>query len=192
MVEAKPDNDQYSLFKWLRQMATEQQVYIQRFMRLDNPADPTCWHDLQERIGQLDAEIDALRQRDKQRTKLVTKAQYHARLIRDGKGTANDWNKVIEAVDTLVGQGTPPSNTDLRDMLLPIVDDLPETDELPDGVRRVLVEIDRHLAAQSRARAARRAPRDDLGGGAEGGREFTRTRRSFSSAATAGPTPMPR
>lgn len=149
MVEAKPDNDQYNLFKWLRQMATEQQVYIQRYMRLDDPADPTRWHDLQERIGQLDAEIDALRQRDKQRTKLLTKAQYHARLIRDGKGAAADWTKVIEAVDTLVGQGTPPSNTDLRDMLLPIVDDLPESGELPDGLRRVLVEIDRHLAMQS-------------------------------------------
>ncbi len=190
MVEAKPDNDQYNLFKWLRQMATEQQVYIQRFMRLDDPADPTRWHDLQERIGQLDAEIDALRQRDKQRTKLVTKAQYHARLIRDGKGTANDWNKVIEAVDTLVGQGTPPSNTDLRDMLLPIVDDLPETDELPDGVRRVLVEIDRHLAAQAAPapqRSARR-PRRRCGRRPS----FTRTRRSFSSAATAGPTPTRR
>ena len=149
MVEAKPDNDQYNLFKWLRQMATEEQVYIQRYMRLDDPADPTRWHDLQERVGQLDAEIDALRQRDKQHTKLFTKAQYHARLIRDGKGTAGDWNKVVEVVDTLVGQGTPPSSTDLRDMLLPIVDDLPETSEPPEGLRRVLVEIDRHLAAQS-------------------------------------------
>jgi hypothetical protein len=149
MVEAKPDNDQYNLFKWLRQMATEQQVYIQRYMRLDDPADPAHWHDLQERIGQLDAEIDALRQRDKQRTKLLTRGQYHARLIRDGKGTAGDWNKVIEAVDTLVGQGTQPSNTELRDMLLPIVDDLPESDDLPEGLRRVLIEIDRHLAAQA-------------------------------------------
>ena len=66
----------------------------------------------------------------------------------DGKGSASDWGKVIDAVDTLVGQGIPPSNTDLRDMLLPIVDDLPETSEIPEGFGRALREIDGHLATQ--------------------------------------------
>jgi hypothetical protein len=118
-------------------------------MRLDDPADPTQWHDLQERIGQLDSEIEEIRQHDKQRTKLLKKGQYHARIIHDGKGTGNDWSKVIEAVDTLVGQGTPASNVDLRDMLIPIVDDLPDTADLPDGFQRVLREVDRHLATQN-------------------------------------------
>ena len=66
MVEAKADNDQYSLFKWLRS-PTEQQVFIRRYMRLDDPADPTQWNDLQERIGKLDVEIDERRQRDERR-----------------------------------------------------------------------------------------------------------------------------
>jgi len=42
----------------------------------------------------------------------------------------------------------PPSNTDLRDMLVPIVDDIPEVDIL-DGFQRVLGEVDRYLATQS-------------------------------------------
>ncbi len=149
MVDGRPDSDQNRMFNWLRQMATEQQIFIGRYMRLDDPADPTQWHDLQERIGQLDSEIEGIRQQDKQRTKLLKKGQYHARIIHDGKGTGNDWSKVIEAVDTLVGQGTPASNVDLRDMLIPIVDDLPDTNELPDGFQRVLREVDRHLATQN-------------------------------------------
>ncbi len=147
-VDAKPDNDQFSLFKWLRQMALEQQVYVQRYMRLDDPADPAQWHDLQERIGQLDSEIEEIRQRDKQRTKLLKKGQYHARLIREGKGASHDWSKVIESVETLLGQGVPASDVDLREMLVPIVDDLPESNDLPDGFRQVLKEVDRHLATQ--------------------------------------------
>ena len=64
-IGAKPDNDQIALFSWLRQMATEQQIYIQRYMRLDDPAAPAKWHDLEERVSRLDAEIDEVRQRDK-------------------------------------------------------------------------------------------------------------------------------
>ena len=147
MVDGKPDSDQNRMFHWLRQAATEEQIFIARFMRLDDPADPTRWNDLQERIGQLDSEIEEIRQRDKQRVKMLKKAQYHARVIGDGKGTEADWKKVIEAVDTLVSEGMPASNTDLRDMLVPIVDEIPEV-EIPDGFQRVLGEVDRYLATQ--------------------------------------------
>jgi hypothetical protein len=147
MVDGKPDSDQNRMFLWLRQAATEEQIFIARFMRLDDPADPNQWNDLQERIGQLDSEIEGIRQRDKQRIKTLKKAQYHARVIGGGKGTEADWKKVIEAVDTLVGEGMPASNTDLRDMLVPIVDDIPEL-EIPDNFQRVLGEVDRFLATQ--------------------------------------------
>ena len=147
MVDGKPDTDQNRMFLWLRQAATEQQIFIARHMRLDDPADPTQWNDLQERIGQLDSEIEEIRQRDKQRSKTLKKAQYHARVIGNGKGSEADWNKVIEAVDVLVGEGMPASNTDLRDMLVPIVDDMPEVD-IPEGFQRVLGEVDRYLATQ--------------------------------------------
>ena len=148
MVDGKPDSDQNRIFHWLRQTATEEQIFIARFMRLDDPANPALSNGLQERIGQLDSEIEEIRQRDKQRVKTLKKAQYHARIIADGKGTEADWKKVIEAVGTLVSEGTPPSNTDLRDMLAPIVNDIPEADELPEGFQRVLGEVDRYLATQ--------------------------------------------
>ena len=186
MVDGKPDSDQNRMFHWLRQAATEQQIFIARYMRLDDPADPTQWNDLQERIGQLDSEIEEIRQRDKQRTKLLKKAQYHARIIGDGKGTEADWKKVIEAVDTLVSEGMPASNTDLRDMLVPIVDELPDTRELPDGFQRVLGEVDRYLATQNPpAPQIVREASDEVRRAATS----TRARRWSSSAATAARMP---
>ena len=147
VVDGKPDSDQHTMFNWLRQMVAEEQIFIARFMRLDDPADPTRWNDMQERIGQLDSEIEEIRQRDKQRIKMLKKAQFHARIIGNRKGTEADWKKVIEVIDTLVSEGMPASNTDLRDMLVPVVDDIPEV-ELHDGFQRVLVEVDRYLATQ--------------------------------------------
>ena len=58
----------------------------------------------------------------------------------------------------MVGEGVPPSNREIRELLLPVIDDLPERDDFPDGFRLVLREIDRFLAtASSRGQAVGRA-----------------------------------
>lgn len=148
-VNEKPDTDQLQMFLWIRELAREEQILVARYMRLDDPAEPTRWHDLQERIGALDSRIDAIQQKDKERIKLLKKGQYHARSISKGGERTEDWKKVIEVIDTLVTQGVPPSSTDLRDLLVPIIDNLPEGIELPSGFQRVMVEVDRYLSAQS-------------------------------------------
>lgn len=148
VVDAKPDNDQENLFNWLRHTGAEHQVFIRRFLRLDDPADPTAWHELHERISGLDAEMETLRKREKQRANLLGKGKYHARRIREGNGSEDDWQKVVGAVESLINDGVPPSNTDLREMLVSIVDDMPDDLEVPPGFQRVLGEIDRYLATQ--------------------------------------------
>ena len=45
-------------------------------------------------------------------------------------------------------EGIPHSNTDLRELLLPIIDDMPDLGDLPSGFQRVLSEIDRFLASR--------------------------------------------
>ena len=147
-VDAKPDNDQDKVFNWLRHTATEHQIFIRRFLRLDDPADPTNWHDLQERISDVDAQMEAIRKQEKQKANLLGKGKYHARRILEGHGSADDWQKVVAAVDSLVNDGIPPSNSDIRDMLVPIIDDMPDEMEVPPGFQRVLGEIDRYLASQ--------------------------------------------
>ena len=53
------------------------------------------------------------------------------------------------AVDELVAEGIAPSNREIRELLLPLIDDMPDRDDLPPGFRRVLREIDRFLAIRS-------------------------------------------
>lgn len=148
-VGGRPDNDQDKVFNWLRHTGAEHQIFVRRFMRLDDPADPTGWHELQERVRGLDAHVEAIRQGEKQRANLLGKGKYHARRIREGNGSEEDWKKVVGAVESLINDGIPPSNTDIREMLVPIVDWMPDDMEVPLGFQRVLVEIDRYLATQA-------------------------------------------
>ncbi len=148
VVEANPDNDQVAFFNWLRHTGAEHQVFLRRFMRLDDPADPTTWNELQDRISDLDAQTEAIRKREKQKGSLLGKGKYHARRIREGHGSEDDWNKVVGVVDSLVNDGIPPSNSDIREMLVSIVDDMPGEMDIPPGFQRVLAEIDRYLATQ--------------------------------------------
>ena len=48
-VGGKTDSDQDKAFNWIRQAAAEEQVFVSRYLRLDDPANPTAWSDLQER-----------------------------------------------------------------------------------------------------------------------------------------------
>ena len=146
-VGGRPDNDQDKVFNWLRYTATEHQIFVRRFLRLDDPGDPANWHDLQERIGGIDAQMEAIRKQGKQKTNLLGKGKYHAHRILQGRGTEEDWKKVVEVVESLIHAGIPPSNSDIRDMLVPVIDDMPEI-EVPPDFQRVLAEIDRYFASQ--------------------------------------------
>ncbi len=147
-VGGKPDSDQVKIYIWLRSVAAHHQVYIQRFMRIDDPADPTAWNDLHERIALVDAELQRVRKEKKERQGRLKQCQYHAKLIREGKQLEYNWQKVINAIEEMVNDGIPHSNSELRELLLPIVDDMPEMDDLPAGFKRVLGEVDRFLATR--------------------------------------------
>jgi hypothetical protein len=146
-VGGRPDSDQAKVFNWLRQAGQEEQIFISRFMRIDDPADPANWHNLQERIGGIDSQMEATQKQEKQKANLLGKGKYHARRIMEGRGSEEDWKKVVGAVESLINSGFPASNSDIRDMLVPVIDDMPEI-EIPPGFQRVLAEIDRYFATQ--------------------------------------------
>lgn len=50
----------------------------------------------------------------------------------------------------MVTEGTPPSSREIRESLLPILEDLPELEDSPPGFKLVLREIDPYLATRSR------------------------------------------
>ena len=61
-----------------------------------------------------------------------------------------DWKAIVEHTDQLIDTGIQPSNPELREMLLPYIDSIPEIDEIESAknFQAVLREIDRYLASQ--------------------------------------------
>ena len=145
-IDANPDTDQEAIFGWLRITAAQQQIFIERFMRIADRGDPQGWADLSDRIEKVDLELQQVRQREKQRQAWINRLRYHTSRIRSAGGGEHDWRRVAETVAEMITDGVPPSNIQIRELLLPIIDSLPEEVGVPEGFQLVLREIDRFLA----------------------------------------------
>jgi hypothetical protein len=147
------NEDHDKLFQWLKTTAAERHIYIRRFMTLDDPADPKKWPDLQARLRTFADRLHAARLRDKQQRNLFSKLRYHLKRIADTPEAdhAHDWNRIGAVAGELVAGGLPPSNRELRELLLPVLDDLPDDLEAPPEFSAVLRELDRYLAHQPAA-----------------------------------------
>lgn len=139
------DADQASVYEWLRSTANRNQMYLGHFMRLDDPADPSSLDEIRSILADTDDRIAGKRQTAKQKKACLTKLRYHAKLIGETGGTESDRKSIIEAVEELLRQGVPPSDVEIRDSLLPIIDEWPEGSELPKGYNLVLREIRRFM-----------------------------------------------
>jgi hypothetical protein len=142
------DADQAEIFDWLKTAAAAHRVYIKRFMRADDQAEPERWPHLLTRIEKL-AERHALAGRQSAHQSLFDQLRLRLDAL-PGSGSSQAGRlAVIEAVDDMVNQGVPPSNRALRELLLPVINELPDFEDLPAGFRLVLREIDRFLATRA-------------------------------------------
>jgi hypothetical protein len=146
-IDGPVDTDQTEIFRWLKATATETQIFIHRFMRLDDPADPKRWPALFGRIESVEAVVQEARRRRGQRKKLLGKVRHKTTLIlNDPAGAADEWKLLIGTVCELLSGGLPPSNRELRELLIPVIEFLPEQDGAPPEFESVLREIDRYMA----------------------------------------------
>lgn len=157
-IDGPMDSDQTQAFIWLREVAATKGVYIARHMRLDDLADPKNFEDLRVRLARLADEARARQERKKSRRSHLNRLRYHAGLIAERRGSEHDWRKVAGAIDDLIIEGVAPSSLAIRDVLLPILDDMPDLDELPRGFDLALREIDRFLAGQEPSSSMPTAP----------------------------------
>lgn len=143
------DNDQEEAFRWLRHRTSEDRVLIARHMKLEDPADLENADDLAARLDALRSRLNKLRSQESHRRAMLNKARYHARKLRENQSSdaMADWCTVVESVHASVEAGTPASDPDVRDLLMPIIDQLPDELELPAGFERVMDAIDAHIAA---------------------------------------------
>lgn len=161
------DTDQRDAFGWVRQQAAERGTFIDRHMRIDDPADPQNWPDLRTRIAGFRAERAQGEARQKARAALIGKIKYHAGRLRQGTSPdpAGDWRKLMGVLDDAVTDGVPASDLQLREWLLPVFDGLP--DDIAAGPRAQLVldELDRHARLAEEAQQQEVSSTDGEGGG---------------------------
>jgi hypothetical protein len=146
-IEGPVDPDQVEVFRWLNQTGRELRIFIKRFMRIDDPADPAGWTNILARIEAVEQRLEATARSRNQRKKLLGKVRHKTTLILNEPEKADEqWPILIDTVRELVSGGLPPSNRELREFLIPVIESLPESAELPREFELVMREIDNFLA----------------------------------------------
>jgi hypothetical protein len=154
----RDDMDQFDAFMWLRRTAEAQHIFVDRFMRLDDPADPLRAGQLREELKALGAEIERLSSDSKQSKKALNKIKYHAQRISDGgeASEAAEWRSLQTGVAALPGLDTR-SREQLEEMLAPVAE-LVEENGVPCEVE--LEEAFRVLLDGIHQKRKRRAEKD--------------------------------
>ena len=135
--------------------AARHRIFLKRFMRGDDTADPADWAGLLARIETLAGS----RPHSQRQKAILDELRSHVTKIAEGEPSNDDWQAVIKTVEELLGDRVPPSSREIRDLLLPIIDGLPDLGELPAGFQLVLREIDRYLATRTPRSTAAIAPK---------------------------------
>lgn len=143
------DSDQDAAFGWLRATTRERSIRVDRFMRVNDPADPAAWQELASRIE----EALGRGERRRRAERLFAQVRQRASRLTSGGGTGAAWESLGETVGALLAAGTPPSNVALRQALLPLAEADHGEGEIPEPLRRVFSEIDRFMAARPAAAA---------------------------------------
>ena len=142
-LRAPNDPDQVTVYQMVRDAAARHRIFVRRYLRTDDPADPAGWPGLLSRIESAGGGNLSRIHREK-----LDHVRDLAEAISRGENSDDNWQAIISTVEEAIDDGLPPSNREVREVLSPIVDDLPDRDDLPQGFRRVLREIDRYLATR--------------------------------------------
>jgi hypothetical protein len=156
------DHDQTQAHVLLRQLAEERRVLIRRYMRLTETADLSRVGELKRETTEAGSRRRGNAERTRRRRALYSKAKYHAeRLCRaagQGEGPeTHDLERLWEAVEGLLDEGVPPSDREMREILIPVVEAREEEELLArerESLAAVWRELERHFAEKEEKRAA--------------------------------------
>lgn len=149
------DHEQVQMFVHIRELGKQHQIYVPRFLRREDPADPKNWPNLAERLKAITAKFKPLAGSPstngtgtpgdpaKVRKKALDNLRFKLRKLADDPAAlADEWPRVVELLDQAVTAGVPPSSLELREMLLPVYDKLPDDLTTTAGVERVFRAIE--------------------------------------------------
>lgn len=142
-IRGPDDPDQLELFEIVRLTAAREQVYLPRFMRADDLADPEDWAEL---LGRVEG---AAGNHPRSRRLRVLLDQLRTQVAASAEAAEMRWLPIFETVNALLSEGLPPSSVELRNLLLPHLNDLPEDESFAPAFNLVLREIDQYLATRA-------------------------------------------
>ncbi len=140
-IGVRPDRDQIDSFSWLRDRTFAQRVFIDRHMKLEDPADPSNWEDLKARAERLRSSWAAARSGDKELSALKQRAKHHAqRLVEGSEGddARRDWEELFSSIEGMIQRGMPATSREVTDPLMELADRAPAELELNEQERRAL------------------------------------------------------
>ena len=140
-LESQEDSDQSAVYGIVRNAAARHRIFLERFLRAGDLADPAGWSGLLARI-----ETQAGNRPQSQRQAVLLNRLRSLCMSNEGERTHESWWSIIPVVEELISEGTPPSSREVRELLLPLLDDLPDLGDRPPGFQLVLRQIDRYLA----------------------------------------------
>lgn len=148
-VHRRVDNDQVHLFVHVREEARRWQIYINRYLKREDRVSADRWPDLLARIAVLKEQLSEARGKARTRDKGLTNLKYKLRKMGESPAIgASEWPRVLELLEEVVAAGVPPSNADIRELLLPVLDTLPEDQEPGPNAERVFAAVNEYLASR--------------------------------------------
>jgi len=159
-IDGPTDHDQIQAFQWLKTVAAERKIFIERHITIDDPADPRDWPSILDRIRVLMERVEFGVAQMRKRRKLLNKIKY---LLEQTQGTDPDqqsvhWRTIANTVHELVEDGLPPSSKTLRELLLPHIDAAPDLPDMSKGFALAVREMKR---AQNGGVTDKQAHRDN-------------------------------
>ncbi len=142
----RTDRDQMDLFVWLRDHTSNERIFVERHMKVDDPADPANWRDLSARLEGLLKAWRGGRSEERKQAELRHKAAYHAQRLAGSGASASehDWASLYLAIDGLLALGIPPSNREITDLLASVRDvPAPATIAVSPAVRQAIAAAER-------------------------------------------------
>ena len=166
----KWDQDQSDTFTWLKSETFGRRIYIERHMKVTDPANPREWQELRGRILAMHEEWkrkspgrppvmkvsgDSTASMGTQSVDsgvsgdgpdlLFNQARYHASRISEGHSNDNhEWDRMFDALNRLIELDVSPADDRIREIFGPLAGSVPGhlAPEMGTGVSRIVDELD--------------------------------------------------
>jgi hypothetical protein len=143
------EEDQFATYEWLRAKTKQERIFLDRFMRAEDRADPERWEERRQRVLSLREAISQLDKKDKELRKRWNNLKYKLSLRdHDGRVPESEWPRIQELVHEIVQLGVAPSSPELRGLLYPVVDQIANWEDAPQGFVRTFEFVQQYHKLQ--------------------------------------------